>query len=224
MKTKKALTFLSLALIGTAWADAATAVDNDLNRLNMLEGQVMVEVVGQVTNLPADAEHPFGSSIQYGYVSHVNGIPNVFMSSDPALQNESTAELTFYTEVTTRRVTVNGPFSIIVREGTTTIYLNSSPASFSNPDSFRSGTPIQASTIRQQVIVDGPEKTFTVVNSNTIVSTSDFTLDGQRYLLGSDGQIFRTHLQGVLFTRSGGAPPPTGHFAGYAIGADGKKG
>ena len=224
MKTKTALMFLSLALIGTPWAHAACAVDDDLNRLNTLEGQVMVEVVGQVTNFPADATHPIGSSIQYGYLSHVNGIANVFTTSDPALQNESTAELTFYTEVTTRRVTVNGPFSIIVREGTTTIYLNSPPASFSTPDSFRSGTPIQTSTIRQQVILDGPEKTFTVVNSNTIVTTSEFTLDGQRYLLGSDGQIFRTHLQGVLFARSGGTPPPTGHFAGYAIGVDRKGG
>ena len=75
--------------------------------------------------------------------------------------------------------------TIIVREGTTTLYLNSSPATFSSPDAFRSGTPIQTSVIHQQVIVDTIEKTFTVVNSNTITSTELFWLDGTEFELGN---------------------------------------
>jgi hypothetical protein len=113
-------------------------------------------------------------------------------------QNESTARFTFYTEVVSRRVTTNGPLTIIVREGTTTVYLNSSPASFATPDSFRSGTPIQTSVIHQQVIVDTMEKTFTVVNSNTITSTEHFWIDGTEYELGDPGQIFRTTAAGKV--------------------------
>lgn len=224
MKHQIAVTVLVvMVVLGSGCIALAGSENQGLTKLDMSEGQVTMEVVGQVTNTPADATHPMGSSMQYGYVSHLNGFANVFSSNNAADQNESTAQLTFYTEVTTKSVTVNGPFSIIIREGTTTIYLNSGAANFSSPNSFRSGTPIQTSTIRQQVIVDAPQKTFTVVNVNTVTTASRFTLGGQQCQLAEPGQMFRTHLQGVLFTRSGGTPPPTGHFAGYGIGAAQKK-
>jgi hypothetical protein len=181
--------------------------------LHMQEGQVMLEVVGEVINSGTPA--PLGSSNQFGYVSFLNGVDAIF-SGSPA--NQTTARITFFTEATTTRMTSHGPFSIVLREGTTTLYLNSSPADFSTPDSFRSGTPIQVSTMRQQVIVDTVEKTFTVVNLNTITSASQFLLDGQTLQIGTPGEAFRTSLQGVLFVRGGGTPPPSGHFAGYAVG------
>ena len=196
----------------------ALASDSDHRNIPMEGGEVMLEVVGQVINSGAPA--PLGSSIQFGYVSFLKDVDAIFTGSP---QNETTARITFFTEVNTTRVTSHGPFSIVVREGTTTLYLNSSPANFGTPDSFRSGTPIQVSAIHQQVIVDTVEKTFAVANINTIASTSPFLLDGQMLEIGKHGQAFRTSLQGVLFTRSGGTPPPTGHFAGYAVGVDDKK-
>jgi hypothetical protein len=72
--------------------------------------------------------------------------------------------------------------------------------------------------IHQQVIVDTVEKTFTVVNSNTITSTEHFWLDGTEYELGDVGQIFKTRLVGVLKVRDGSTPPPTGYFSGYSEG------
>lgn len=190
----------------------ALASDAD-HVIHMQSGQVVLELVGQVNNsgLPA----PLGSSIQYGYLSALNGLDNVF-SGIP--EDESTARFTFYTEVNTTRVTSHGPFSIIIRDGTTTLYLNSLPATFATPDSFRSGTPIQVSAIHQQVILDTVEKTFTVVNMNTITSSWRFLPDGQMLKIGEPGEGFRTSLQGVLLVRSGGVPPPTGHFVGYAVG------
>ena len=66
---------------------------------------------------------------------------------------------------------------IISREGTTTVYLNPEPAgNFSDPNSFRVGGRIQNSTLRQQVIVDTVTQTFTVVNEETITSTSRFSM------------------------------------------------
>jgi hypothetical protein len=184
-----------------------------LRVIHMQEGQVVLEVVGEVINSGTPA--PLGSSNQFGYVSFLKGVDSIF-SGTPA--NETTAQITFFTEVTTTRITSHGPFSIVLREGTTTLYLNNPPANFSTPDSFRSGTPVQVSTMRQQVIVDTLEKTFTVVNLNTIASASPFLLDNQNLQIGAPREAFRTSLQGVLFVRAGGTPPPTGHFAGYAVG------
>ena len=67
---------------------------------------------------------------------------------------------------------------ILARDGTTTIYLNSAPADFANPDSFRSGTPVQTSTLHQQAIVDTVTGAFTAVFDNTITWTDEFTING----------------------------------------------
>jgi hypothetical protein len=105
-----------------------------------------------------------------------------------------------------------------VREGTTILYLNPSPATFGSPESFRSGTPIQTSVIHQHLIVDTFEKSFTVMNSNTITSTQPFWLDGTEYELGVVGQIFKTRLVGLLKVLDGSTSPPTGYFSGYSEG------
>ncbi len=186
--------------------------------VDLAEGQVVLEVIGQVDNSATPA--PLGSSTQFGYISFARGIAPIFTDSNPANQNESTAELTFFTQVDTTRVTANGPFRVIVREGTTTLYLNTPPSSFSNPDSFASGTPIQVSNVRQQVIVDTVENTFTVTNQNTITSVTPFSLNDEQLILGNVDDEFRTSLQGVLTVRNGGTPPPTGFFSGNAIGID----
>jgi hypothetical protein len=211
MHTTKTLSWL-IALILTLSPLAPPMLAQDT------EDRIVLELTGEVINLAPSGSAPLGSSHQFGYLAFVKGIDLVFTDTNPANQNETTALFTFFTDVQTTRVTTHGPFTITIREGTTTLYLNTPPLSFSNPDSFRSGTPIQTSTIRQQVIVDNVEKTFTVTNLNTITNTSSFTLNGATLQIGTVGQEFRTSLQGVLFVRGGGTPPPTGHFAGYAVG------
>ena len=214
---------VAVAIASTlAWMPLAlpysAAAQEEHQKIALSPGQVVLEVTGEVNNLAATGTEPLGSSQQFGYLPYLRGVESVFTDTNPANQNETTAQFTFFTEVTTTRVTTHGPFSIVIREGITTLYRNTSPANFANPDSFRSGTPVMTSVIRQQVIVDTVEKTFTVENMNTITSTTAFDLDGQRLKIGKSGDGFRTTLQGVLFARSGGTPPPTGHFAGYAVG------
>jgi hypothetical protein len=191
-------------------------VSNDEHvQINFVDDQIAFEFVGQVTNFPPTATAPLGSSNQYGFLSAVRGIDNVFSGSP---QNETTAVLTFFNEVTTTESFVDGALRIIDRNGTTTIYLNSTPASFTNPDSFRSGVPVLTSTLHQQAVVDTAGGTFTAVFANTITSTSTFTVNGVTYRLGEKGQSFRSTVTGQLNT----SPPPTGYFAGYAVGASGK--
>ena len=186
------LAVLALAAIGASallWADDT----------GVFQGQILMEYVGQVINgAPAPA-----SSNQFGNLQGVAGV-------DPSLQ------FTFYTQAMTVKAIANGPLRIVDRTGTTTIYLASTPGDFSNPDTFRSGTPVQVSTLRQQVIVDTLTGPFTVVNINTITTAQQFVSSGNETQLGEVGQSFQTRLSGHL-----NAPgmSPTGWFGGYAVGS-----
>ena len=211
---KISATCFAAVLSWTLAGPAATATNDAPARIRFVDGRVVFELVGQVTNFATPA--PLGSSNQYGYLAAVRGIDNVF-GGNP--RNEATALLTFFNEVTTTQTNIDGPLRILARDGTTTIYLNSAPADFANPDSFRSGTPVQTSTLHQQAIVDTVTGAFTAVFDNTITWTDEFTINGTEYRLGPRGQSFRTTLTGHL---NAGAPPPTGYFGGYAVGTEGR--
>ena len=193
MKTKISETgfWLAVLVLTAVFASAPLWADD------VFRGQILMEYVGQVINgTPTPA-----SSNQFGNLQAVSGV-------DPSLQ------FTFYTQAETVKAVANGPLRIVDRTGTTTIYLASAPGDFSNPDSFRSGTPVQISTLRQQVIVDTSTGAFSVVNINTITSATEFLSDGEEVQLGEAGQSFRTVLNGHLNTPG---MSPTGWFGGYAV-------
>lgn len=193
MKTRIGFNKLWLAVVAIATVCASAP----LWASSAFHGQILMEYVGQVINgTPTPA-----SSNQFGNLHGLAGV-------DPSLQ------FTFYTAATTVKAVPNGPLRIVDRTGTTTIYLASTPGDFSNPDSFRSGTPVQVSTLQQQVIVDTSTGAFSVVNTNTITTAAEFLSDGNEIQLGEPGQSFRTVLNGHL-----NAPGmlPTGWFGGYAI-------
>jgi hypothetical protein len=192
---------------------SAAPSDVGLVPINFLTDSLVFEFVGQVTNFGPTSSTPLGSSQQFGYLTVVRGINNVFTGSP---HNEATAVLTFFNEATTIDSFSDGPLRIIDRDGTTTIYLNTAPASFANPDSFRSGIPVQTSTLHQQAIVDTLGGTFTAVFANTISSTRPFTINGTTFRFGQRGQTWRATITGQL----NATPPPTGHFGGYAVGAN----
>jgi len=185
--------------------------DSEPAQLNFVQGKIAFEFAGQVANFAPTPAAPLGSSNQYGFLTRVRGIDNVFSGSP---RNESTALLTFFNDAITTETIIDGPLRIVDRNGTTTIYLNSAPASFANPDSFRSGIPVQTSTLHQQAIVDTLSGAFTAVFANTISSTSAFTVNGTTFMLGQTGQAFRATVTGQL----NATPPPTGYFGGYAVG------
>ncbi len=184
--------------------------DDEPGQINFVQGKIAFEFVGQATNFAPMPSAPLGSAHQYGFLTVVRGIDNLFTGSP---HNEATAVLTFFNEATTTEIFTDGPLRIVDRNGTTTIYLNTSPASFANPDSFRSGTPILASTLHQQA-VNTPDGTFTTVFANTILLTSAFTINGATFRLGQRGQAFRATVTG----QSNTTPPPNAHFGGYAVG------
>jgi len=208
IKNLTSITVLFLAL--TLRHSSRGESDNNLEKIQVSEGQLLYEIIGQVINFTPT------TSTQFGYYTYIKGIDGLFAG---APENETTAWFTFHRETTNLRVTVNGPLRIISREGTNSVYLNAAPAgNFADPNSFRAGTPIQISTLRQQVIVDTATQTFTVVNQDTITSNSRFSVNGRLYQIGKVGDVFRTTKAGHL-----SAPTPSGHFAGYSVGAEKSK-
>lgn len=199
--------------------------DNDrLHRLTTSVGGVAFEVVGQVTNFPPASPGQPATSEQYGYLSTINGLnpDQIFNTSNPALQNETTARFTFFTDAITERVISNGRLRIVNRTGTTTIYLDElSGGDFSNRDTFRDGIPILKMSYRQQVILDTGEAlpgvpgtgTFTVMNLLTVTDASAFAIDSERYQIGRRKDQYRQFYSGAPPTTT----PPSGVFAGYAV-------
>jgi hypothetical protein len=194
-----------IASVLTLVAVLAVADPADVQIIRLPEDVVGLEFVGNVNNSGTDS-HQFG---YFSYVSQLaafNGTP----------EDAAHANFTFFTDAVTNRVTNNGSLRIVDRTGTTTVYQATSPANFSAPDSFRSGTPIQVSSMQQQVILDTTTGDFTVVNINTVTDATAFTAAGQQYQLAKVGDRFRTVLRG----KTNGAPPPGFFMAGYAVGAD----
>jgi hypothetical protein len=175
------------------------------------DSDVSMEVVGAVFNASPAA------SIQYGYITYINGLENVFSGSP---QNETTALFTFYNDTSTVRVINNGPLRIVNRVGTFTVYLDNTPdGDFSNPDSFRDGTPVMMGSLRHQVVVNTTTNTFTTTFVITVTSTEVFFVDqgsNRRVRLGKEGQKLRL----TVFGQPSTSGPGQFVIAGYVAGGD----
>jgi len=198
------LLLIAVIAVGSVLGTAQTA--QAVTTIKIVEDQVALQFVGQFNNSGT-------SSQQFGYLSDIQGFSPVFNGTP---QDESTANFTFVTNATTNVVFVNGPFKIINRTGTTTIYLNNGPSDFSNPATFSQGTPVQLSTYSQQVVLNTVTGSFTTVHMNLITQTEAFVLGGATYRLGQVGKSFRTTYSGQINAIAGTSPG--GWFSGYAVG------
>jgi hypothetical protein len=165
------------------------AQDEGAPKARTPHGDLAMELIGQVSNVPMTP-----ISNQYGYLSFVDGIDSVFTLPP---HNEKTARFSFNTEARTTQVINNGNLRIVDRIGSTTIYLDEVPnGDFAVPNTFADGTPVLTMSLRQQVILDLVENTFTTVNINTVTSVSAFDMNGQQLRLGQVGDQFRTSISG----------------------------
>jgi hypothetical protein len=154
-------------------------------------------------------------SHQFGYLSKIQGISDVFNST--TVKNETTAMFTFANHATTVQVINNGPLRATNRRGTTTIYYHpEGGANFADPSSFEVGIPIQVSDYDQQSM-SAPSIAFPFLTThlNTITSTQSFVLNGELLRLGREHDAWRTQYFGF---QNIGTSPLTGYFLGYAVG------
>jgi hypothetical protein len=183
----------------------------DLESGNFWKGDdVVFELVGQVNNIPMTP-----TSLQFGYLTSITGLEGVFNTPAPTMQNQSTALFTFFNDSTTQRVIVNGNLRIVNRDGTTTVYHDTTPdGNFADPTTFQDGLAVQTSTFRHQVILDVITGNFTTVFVNEVTSVVPFFFNGQIVRLGKVGDKFRTLVSGKTIV-----PGTQFEIAGYAVAA-----
>lgn len=210
---RKLLLFVVLVSLSTP-----PCKSQDLRAGSWAGGEVMFELIGQVKNTPGTPP----TSVQYGYLPYVNGLSTDQTFAPGGPQNETTAHFTFYNDSKTLRVVTHGRWTIVTREGTSTVYYTDTPhgdLTTPNPDSFRDGTPVMTSAWRHQVIFEpSPSGLFFVTFSNTITSSTPVDVGSETIRLGKPGDEFRIQLFG--------GPDPAGlvngKFAGNAIAVGGK--
>jgi hypothetical protein len=181
-----------------------SSLATDVVVIHLPQDQVVYEFVGQFNNTQSTSQ-------QFGYLSGILGLAPIF-SGEP--EDETTCLFTFFTNANTDRVITDGPFKIVNRTGTTTIYLNTPPSNFGDPATFMQGTPIQVTSYSQQVVLNTVTNSFVTTHTNTITQTTPFSLNGKTYRLGRVGKSFRTTYSGQVNT----AGPPSGWFGGNAVG------
>src|SRR5438132_1681226 len=85
---------------------------------------------------------------------------------------------------------------------------------FNDPNTIRDGRPIRTMTLKQQVILDVVEGTFTTVNVNAVNEASSFLIGGDKFQLGGEHDQFRTLING----RTNDTGTPAGFdIAGYIV-------
>jgi hypothetical protein len=208
----KALALLAasaFALLASTGGAIAVPSDSERERPSLRQiRHLSFEFVGQFQNSPPGVTPP--THIHYGYLSYIRGL-SVFSG---AAQDETTALFTFFSDAATPRVIANGPLRIVTRVGRLTIYRDpSTNGDFARPASFRDGTPVLVSQLRQQVVTNTVTGSFTTFHQNTIVSTRPFAADRGRVQLGRVRETFRTFFSGHVSMPG----PPSGYLGGYAI-------
>jgi hypothetical protein len=161
-------------------------------------GRVVWQHVGRVYVNPTN-----GQFVYAGYLVHIDPIDSSLFSGAPS---ESTAYFTFSTGVAQLTpIASNGDVSLdLVSDGTFSVYYNATPgADWSNPASFSSGKLIATFHRKESLFPQiGPVSFHSL--SETLVSSSSFTFNGQSY------NFDRIAPHGITFAQFFSTAPQTG--------------
>lgn len=155
-------------------------------------GKIAYEFVGRIDQ---DALN----FVSYGYLTHVDGLPDSVLFSDPVNHSETTARVTYYATATLTARSVISTVTELNALGTSTFYFDTAGADFADPASFANGTAIGSAAQRSQNIIN-------VQSPNTAVATNfgelvqlaagTFTYQGQTYTFGHVGGQQRSFFTG----------------------------
>jgi hypothetical protein len=166
-------------------------------------GQNALEYVGKI-------DQDDRAFVSYGYLTHIDGLSDNVLFSDPNNRTESTARFTFSSTATmTGRSIIENIFAVNAR-GTLTVYFNQTPkGDFKTPTTFASGVAIASYAIRAQSIINviAPD---TGINTAIIEATqkdaSAFKLENGEFVFGRPKLLHRYSHTG-LGKRSNAEPP-----------------
>lgn len=147
------------------------------------------------------------TAVGFGYLNYIRGLPTDQLfapGTSPLLRGEADARFTFYGTGTSASRSVYENIFAANLPLELTIYYSETPAgaSFDNPDSFKSGTPIATFTMRMETILNVQEPNVGVLmafGESIQSNTAPFTLNSTIYTLGHDHLNHRFSLFGQGF-------------------------
>jgi hypothetical protein len=156
---------------------------------------------GDVAELIGRSDQNGTTVTHYGYVTHVNGVPDATLFFDPAIRTEATARVTYFgTTTLNSRHVLGNIITTATAPGTLTFYTRESAgATFDDPSSFAVGTPVAEFTLRYYNVlnVQGTNGLGQSVGIASATATADgplgphrITATGQGTLLSNDPANF----------------------------------
>jgi hypothetical protein len=162
-----------------------------------------------------------------GYFTHIDGLPDELLFSDPSTRTEATARFTFAGVPVAGSRTVLGTLASTSGTATFTFYFNATPgANFNDPSSFTKGQPIAAYAARTHSVLHilvpisaaGPGKALISAAGDVTQNRADpFALQGHAYVLGSVGQRLRVSAQGDAVVAQVNPPQASVVLAGELV-------
>ncbi|HLC20505.1 MAG TPA: hypothetical protein VJM10_00155, partial [Candidatus Methylomirabilis sp.] len=136
----------------------------------------------------------------YGYFTHIFGLADAELFSNPANRTEATARFTFSATTTLNARHELGNIIVTTAPGTLTIYFNETPgADFNQPASFANGHPIATFSVRYHNVLNtqGPNEGIISAAVELVqLSASPFTLNERHHRLGRHGLRERIRASG----------------------------
>jgi hypothetical protein len=177
-------------------------------------GQNALEYVGKV-------DQDDRAFVAYGYLTHIDGLADSQLFSDPNNRNEATARFTYSATATmTGRSIIENIFAVNAA-GILTVYFNQAPkGDFKDPKTFASGVAIASYDFRAQSIINvtSPNTGLnTAIIEATQQNASAFKLENAEYVFGHPKLLHRYSHTG--FGKRSNAEPPRAVIvvAGYAV-------
>ena len=202
--------FSGVAVLFPLLALAIAAVA-DLKLAPAAAGQPRDEAMAATLEFVGRAEQVGSNVTEFGYVTHIAGVDDAALFSDPnpTARNETTALLSFFATTTiSQRFTVLPPPAVpslidVDSSGTLTFYFSATPParSFTSPGSFSVGTAVAADSVRLQDVIAaeaGIDPSRGVVDGNGELcqhTATAFQLGGEVRQLGHEGvaESFSSH-------------------------------
>jgi hypothetical protein len=162
-----------------------------------------------------------------GYFTHIDGLPDDILFSDPSTRTEATARFTFVVVPATGSRIMLGTLVSSSGTATVTFFFNATPgANFNDPSSFAKGQPIAAYAVRSHSVLHvlvpisaaGPGKALVNAVGDVIQNRADpFALQGSAFVLGKVGQRLRLSVQGDAVVAQANPPQATAVLAGELV-------
>ena len=180
-------------------------------------GQVAMEVVGQSLQ---DGD----SLVSVGYVTHVAGVSDAQLFSDPAIRDEKHARLVFTDQLTVASRSVLQTLFILTFRGATTLRWQLTPSSdFANPASFSTGRTVGgfATRVHDVVNVLAPNSGIaTAVEQLSQTRAGLIPLPGRPGRFGRVGVHLRLESTGIASRSSVNPVRSATAFSGVAVSTD----